>query len=108
MGSGAGPMPSLTRGEREALAGELIGAPVALDPSRGIPRPIRGTVVDESLSTFLVRVEGRSRPLRVSKTGLTGTIVLAAGEIPLRGDVLRHRPEDRTKRLLTGGPRRSR
>ena len=48
----------------------------------------------------------RSRGL--PKAGLVGTIVLPAGELPLRGDALRQRPEDRTKRLLTGGPRRSR
>jgi RNase P/RNase MRP subunit p29 len=108
MGSRTGPVPSLSHVEREALAGELIGAPIAIAPSRGIPRAIRGTVVDETLSTLLVRVEGRTRPMRVPKAGLEGTIVLASGELPLRGDALRHRPEDRTKRLLTGGPRRSR
>jgi RNase P/RNase MRP subunit p29 len=103
----AGPVPSLARVEREALAGELLGAPVAIAPSRGFPHGLRGTLVDETLHTFLLRVPGRARPLRVPKAGLEGTIVLSAGELPLRGDALRHRPEDRTKRLLTGGPRRS-
>jgi RNase P/RNase MRP subunit p29 len=103
------PNPSVPvrRVEREALAGEILGAPVALRPSRGIRHPIAGTVVDESLSTLLVRVPGRSRPLRVPKAGLEGTIVLDGQELPLRGDYLRVRPEDRTKRLLTG-PRRFR
>jgi RNase P/RNase MRP subunit p29 len=96
------------RVEREALAGEILGAPVVLRPTPGIPRTLAGTVVDESLSTLLVRVPGRSRPLRVPKAGLEGTIVLGGEELPLRGESLRVRPEDRTKRLLSGGPRRFR
>jgi RNase P/RNase MRP subunit p29 len=96
------------RVERAALAGEIIGAPVRLRPTRGIPRAVEGTIVDESLSTILVRVPGRSRPVRVPKTGLDGTIFLGERELPLRGESLRVRPEDRTKRLLTGGPRRFR
>jgi RNase P/RNase MRP subunit p29 len=90
----------------EALAGELIGAAVDLPAAAGRPAPVRGTIVDETLRTFVVRVPGRHRTLRISKTGLAGTISLGAGELPLRGDALRVRPEDRTKRLLAGGPRR--
>jgi len=100
--------PRLTRVEREALAGELIGAAVDLPASPALQRPVRGTIVDETLSTFQVRLSGRSRTVRVPKHRLEGTIVLAAGELPLRGEVLRVRPEDRTKRLLAGGPRRFR
>jgi RNase P/RNase MRP subunit p29 len=105
---GAGTAVELSRPQREALAGEILGASVAIPVSRGLRAPVEGTIVDESLSTFLVRVPGRARPLRVPKAGLEGTIVLGAGELPLRGDALRVRPEDRTKRLLTGGPRRFR
>jgi len=97
-----------SRAEQEALAGELIGASIVVPASPGIAHPVAGTIVDESLSTLVVRVPGRRRSLRLPKTGLTGTIVLPAGELPLRGDALRVRPEDRTKRLLTGGPRRFR
>jgi RNase P/RNase MRP subunit p29 len=98
----------LSRVEREALAGEILGAPIAVAASPGLAGPIRGILVDESLSTFLVRVPGRARPLRLPKAGLEGTIVLRSGELPLRGDVFRVRPEDRTKRLLAAGPRRFR
>ncbi|HTZ61163.1 MAG TPA: ribonuclease P protein subunit [Thermoplasmata archaeon] len=98
----------LGRAGRDALAGELIGATVALPASRARAAPIDGTIVDETLSTFVVRVPGRARLVRVPKAGLEGTIVLDAGELPLRGELLRVRPEDRTKRLLTGGPRRFR
>jgi RNase P/RNase MRP subunit p29 len=108
MSRGTGTAVDLSRTEREALAGELLGASVAIPSSAGLRNPVEGTIVDETLSTFLVRVPGRRRPLRVTKTGLTGTIVLGTGELPLRGDTLRVRPEDRTKRLLTGGPRRFR
>ena len=108
MSKGTGTAVELSRTEREALAGEILGASVAIPASSGLQEPVEGTLVDESLSTFLVRVPGRARPLRVPKTGLEGTIVLGAGELPLRGDILRVRPEDRTKRLLTGGPRRFR
>ncbi len=96
------------RVDRTTLAGEILGAPVVLAPSRGIPREVRGTVVDETLSTLLVRESRPTRPTRVPKAGLTGTIVLGGGELPLSGELLRQRPEDRTKRLLTGGPRRFR
>lgn len=108
MSKGTGTAVELSRTQREALAGEILGASVAIPACRGLQRPVEGTIVDESLSTLLIRVPGRTRPLRVSKTGLEGTIVLGAGELPLRGDTLRVRPEDRTKRLLTGGPRRFR
>jgi RNase P/RNase MRP subunit p29 len=100
--------PSLSRVEREALAGEILGAPISIAACRGLQHPIEGTIVDESLSTFTVRVPGRSRPLRVPKAGLVGTIVLPSGELALRGELLRVRPEDRTKRLLAAGPRRFR
>jgi RNase P/RNase MRP subunit p29 len=108
MPKGTGASGPLSRVERESLAGEILGASVAFPASPALAAPVHGTLVDESLSTFLVRVPGRARPVRVPKAGLEGTIVLSAGELPLKGDVLRVRPEDRTKRLLTAGPRRFR
>ena len=98
----------LSPAAREALAGELIGCAVVLPASPALRERVEGTIVDESLATFVVRVPGRARPVRVPKTALEGTIVVGARELPLRGEVLRVRPEDRTKRLLTGGPRRIR
>ncbi len=90
----------------EALAGELIGASVTIHRAPGVtPLPLEGTLVDESLKTFLVRRAADGRVLRIQKTGLEGTLRLAAGEIPLKGDSLRHRPEDRTKRLAPRGRR---
>jgi RNase P/RNase MRP subunit p29 len=98
----------LSRTEREALAGEILGAPVSFPASRGLHDAVTGTLVDESLSTFTVRLASSSRTVRVPKAGLEGTIVLASGKLPLRGEALRVRPEDRTKRLLSGGSRRYR
>ncbi len=103
-GKGTGESPS--RENAEAFAGEILGAAVAFPSSPALRKPIRGTVVDETLSMLLVRVPGRSRPVRVPKAGLEGTIALGGRELPLRGEVLRVRPEDRTKRLLARGPRR--
>jgi RNase P/RNase MRP subunit p29 len=103
----AAPPPS-SRVEAEALAGEIIGASVVIPAGPARARPVSGTIVDESLSTLSVRVPGRRRPVVLPKPGLSGTIVLPGGELPLRGDALRVRPEDRTKRLLAGGPRRFR
>jgi RNase P/RNase MRP subunit p29 len=100
------PLTPLSRAERETLAGEILGASVAIPASPALRAPVAGTLVDESLSTFTVRLAGTARTVRVPKAGLTGTIALPSGELPLRGDALRVRPEDRTKRLLTGGSRR--
>ena len=97
---------ALSRSERELLAGEILGASVSFPASPALRFPVSGTLVDESLSTFTVRLSGSSRTVRVPKAGLEGTIALASGELPLRGDSLRVRPEDRTKRLLAGGSRR--
>ena len=98
----------LSRTEREALAGEILGAPISVRAAPGVPVPFAGTLVDETLSTFVIRRPGRSRLLRVAKAGLEGTLGMPAGELPLRGDALRVRPEDRTKRLLAPGSKRLR
>ena len=98
-----------TRSERTALAGELLGAPVELDARPGTAhRAVVGTLVDETLSTFVVRLPGRARLRRYPKSGARGRVSLSSGELPLSGDLLRVRPEDRTKRLLVGGPGRLR
>jgi RNase P/RNase MRP subunit p29 len=98
----------LSRTEREALAGEILGASVSFPPSPSLRTGVAGTLVDESLSTFTVRLASSARTVRVPKAGLEGTLVLPSGELPLRGETLRVRPEDRTKRLLSGGSRRFR
>ncbi|MCI4319458.1 MAG: ribonuclease P protein subunit [Thermoplasmata archaeon] len=88
------------------LAGEIIGAPVQIDRARGVAQlPLVGTVVDETLRTLRVRPRGGTRARILTKTGLEGTILLGGRELPLRGEQLRVRPEDRTKRLQLRGRR---
>ena len=93
-----------SRDEVEALAGELLGASIRIDRHPGLAGlPFSGTIVDESLSTFLIRGTGHRRARRVPKSGLVGEILLGERQLPLNGDTLRVRPEDRTKRLLGRG-----
>ncbi|MCI4364864.1 MAG: ribonuclease P protein subunit [Thermoplasmata archaeon] len=102
------PIPDLPLLDRTALAGEILGAPVRFAASSALAQAVEGVVVDESMSMWTVRVAGRVRPVRIPKRGTEGTILLGGRELPLRGETLRVRPEDRTKRLLAGGPRRFR
>jgi RNase P/RNase MRP subunit p29 len=90
-----------------ALAGEILGAPVTIRRAPGLHRlPLEGTLVDETLHTFLIRSLDGSRIWQVPKGGVEGTILLGDKELPLIGDALRVRPEDRTKRLSWRGRRR--
>jgi RNase P/RNase MRP subunit p29 len=87
----------------DLLAGEILGSEVSL-AHPGLHAPVAGTLVDETLGTFVVRIPD-GRTLRVAKSGATGTIALGGRQIPLIGDLLRVRPEDRTKRLSLRHPR---
>ena len=100
--------PELSSAERAALAGELLGSAVRFPAGPALRHAVEGVLVDESMSLYYVRVAGRGRALRIPKRGVEGTILLGGRELPLRGETLRVRPEDRTKRLLAGGPRRFR
>jgi RNase P/RNase MRP subunit p29 len=92
-----------------ALLGEIIGLPVHITEAPGIrPLPLDGVVADETLHTLMIRRTGASRLRRVPKTGLRATLVKDGDEVPLIGEVLRVRPEDRTKLLALGGRRRFR
>ncbi|HLM91611.1 MAG TPA: ribonuclease P protein subunit [Thermoplasmata archaeon] len=103
-----GPGIDLAPSDRLAYAGEILGAPVRIAPSPAVRRPVEGVVVDETLSLLCVREPGRSRVVWVPKSSLSGSILLGGRELPLSGETLRVRPEDRTKRVLAGGPRRFR
>lgn len=92
-----------------ALAGELIGASIVVERAPGVvPLPLRGTIVDETLNTFLIRRDGTVRTSRIAKHGLEGVLLLGERTLTLSGDSVRLRPEDRTKRLLASGRRRFR
>jgi RNase P/RNase MRP subunit p29 len=87
----------------DVLAGEILGAAVVVSHP-GLAAPVRGTLVDETLGLLVVRLP-TGRTVRVAKSGAVGTISLDGREIPLSGDLLRVRPEDRTKRLSLRGSR---
>jgi RNase P/RNase MRP subunit p29 len=92
-----------------ALLGEIIGLPVRITEAPGIqPLPLDGIVADETLHTLLIRRPGATRLRRVPKNGLRAMLVKDGDEVPLIGEVLRVRPEDRTKLLALGGRRRFR
>jgi RNase P/RNase MRP subunit p29 len=91
---------------RDVLAGELLGASLRITAHPGLANlPVEGVLVDETLETFLLRRPGHAQCLRIPKSGAVGTILLGERELPLSGEVLRVRPEDRTKRLLGRGRR---
>ena len=97
------------RSDLESIAGEIIGSTVSIRSHPGLAHlPVEGTVVDETLHLLIIREPRRSRLRRIPKEGLEGTILLGDRELPLSGETLRVRPEDRTKRLLAGGPKRFR
>ncbi|MFZ1024478.1 MAG: ribonuclease P protein subunit [Thermoplasmata archaeon] len=100
---------SLSRTERLALAGELLGGSVEITEAPGVcGLPIDGVLVDESFHMLTIRRVPDGRTLRIAKQGLVGRIDVGGRELPLKGEVLRVRPEDRTKRLLAGGSKRFR
>jgi RNase P/RNase MRP subunit p29 len=89
-----------------ALAGEILGSPFTVLKAPGFAHlPVSGTLVDETLHTFLLRSPDGTKTWRVPKSGLEGTLLLGGRELPLRGDTLRFRLEDRTKRLAWRGRR---
>jgi RNase P/RNase MRP subunit p29 len=93
----------------DRFAGEILGSPIRIESHPGLADlPLDGTLVDESLETFLIRAGPSARVLRVPKRGAIGTLVLDGRPLPLNGDSLRVRPEDRTKRLLGRGRKGSR
>ncbi|MFZ0892347.1 MAG: ribonuclease P protein subunit [Thermoplasmata archaeon] len=100
---------SLSRTERLALAGELLGGSVEITEAPGVRGlPINGVLVDESFHMLTIRQVPDGRTLKIAKQGLVGRIDVGGRELPLRGEVLRVRPEDRTKRLLGSGSKRFR
>lgn len=88
-----------------ALAGELLGAAVIVEEAPGVrPLPLHGTLVDESLHLLMIR-RADGRTVRVPKAGARGRLFLGERALPLNGELLRTRPEDRIKRLLSRGRR---
>ena len=92
-----------------ALLGEIIGLPVRITEAPGIqPLPMDGVIADETLHTLLIRRPGARRLRCIPKAGLHGVLVKDGDDVRLLGELLRARPEDRTKFLALGGRRRAR
>jgi RNase P/RNase MRP subunit p29 len=97
MGRSAAPDP--------AFAGEILGSEVEI-LHRGLAGGrISGRLVDETMQTFVVR-SASGRLTRVPKAGALGTVHVGGRPLPLIGEALRLRPEDRTKRFASRGRRR--
>jgi ribonuclease P protein subunit POP4 len=88
--------------------GEFIGARLTVHRAPGwTPVPFEGVVVDETRNTFEVCPLSGGPTRRLPKAGLEGTFAWHAHAICFKGNELRHRPEDRIKRLApTGRSRR--
>lgn len=98
--------PRLTVDDAMALAGEILGASVVVEAAPGIrDLPLRGTIIDETLHLLVIRRTPDEKVVKVPKAGALGTVLLGRRELPLNGELLRVRPEDRTKRLLGRGRR---
>jgi RNase P/RNase MRP subunit p29 len=96
----------LTADDAVALAGEILGASVVVVEAPGIRNlPLRGTIIDETLHLLVIRRTPDEKIVKVPKAGAIGTVLLGRRELPLNGELLRVRPEDRTKRLLGRGRR---
>lgn len=86
------------------LMGELIGSDLTVLSAPGwTPLPWRGTIVDETKNTFHVVPAAGGADRVLQKTGLEGVFARGGRAIRFKGDELRHRPEDRIKRLAPRG-----
>ena len=91
------------------LLGEIIGLPIHITEAPGLRNlPWEGAIADETLHTLVIRRGSSRRLVRVPKAGLRARVLKDGDEVPILGEDLRVRPEDRTKLLALGGRRRSR
>lgn len=93
---------TVPRVAKEALPtarGELIGLPIKVVAAHDAGLVgFTGTVVDETLRTFVVRREGGGLS-RIGKVGATFEFATPAGPVRMEGAAIEFRPEDRTKKV---------
>jgi len=77
---------------------ELIGLRVAVKSRHAGWDGLLGTVVDETKHTFLVETASGSE-LLVPKAGQEFVFAVGDKRFAIRGDEIRFRPEDRTKKV---------
>ncbi|MDE1880844.1 MAG: ribonuclease P protein subunit [Euryarchaeota archaeon] len=112
MGEGARPVASATLLERPQVAeatpldlmGEFLGAHLTILHAPGWQRlPWEGVVVDETRNTFRVVPTTGGHQRTLPKGGLEALVTRDGKAVHFIGDELRHRPEDRIKRLAPKG-----
>jgi ribonuclease P protein subunit POP4 len=92
-------VPRLQGAARDVARGELIGSDVricaATDPGLA---GIRGRIVDETLRTIVLRLEG-GREVRVGKAGCVFEVTTPQGAVQLPGRAIEFRPHERIKKV---------
>jgi ribonuclease P protein subunit POP4 len=92
-------VPRLDGPARTVARGELIGLRAAVVASRDAGLVgLAGTVVDETLRTLVLRLEG-GREVRLGKRESTFEVEAAGGKVRIDGAAIEFRPEDRTKKV---------
>lgn len=82
---------NLPRHELIGLVVEVTGSP---DPTQ---KGVRGTVVDETMRTLVVRSGDRDRT--IPKTGRTFVFEVDGDRVEVAGSAIAYRPEDRPKKV---------
>ncbi len=82
--------------KRDFMRSELIGLEVEVMPHPGCGN-IRGTVVDETKNTFVLRREGRE--VTVPKAAHEFMFTYQGDKVQIHGSEIQHRPEDRIKKI---------
>jgi ribonuclease P protein subunit POP4 len=92
-------VPRIAGPARDAARGELIGLRVKVVASTDPTLVgLEGTVVDESLRTFILR-RPDGRETRIGKPGTVFEFATPRGTVRLEGEAIEFRPEDRTKKV---------
>jgi RNase P/RNase MRP subunit p29 len=96
------------RHDRTFLLGELVGEKIKVVSSgcRSL-QGIEGTIVDETLGTFVIATSARGRK-RISKKGSVFEFAAGGRVQRVPGEFLYCRPEERTKKLFQALQKRGR
>lgn len=91
---------SSKKGTKDVARQELIGLDVVVIAPKSALHGLSGKVVDETKHTFLVeRTSGPAREVVVPKPGHDFEFRVGETRFVIRGDDIKFRPEDRTKKV---------
>ncbi len=82
--------------KRDVMRSELIGLEVEVLPNKGCGN-IRGTIVDETKNTFVLRRSDRE--VTVPKAAHDFVFTYQGEKVLIHGSEIQHRPEDRIKKI---------